>query len=197
MPGLQASAWQTLGPFFDRQLIRADNDLTRLAPDAPQAEGQIIEIAGQVRQEDALPVSGCLIELWQANAAGRYRHPADRSDDRPLDPNFFGFGRALTDPDGRYSFHTIKPGAVPYHGNRWQAPHILVSLFAAGLLRRLVTRLYFPDEPANETDPVLATIADPEARATLIARRDDPAPSPRYVFDIVLRGAGETAFFID
>ena len=197
MAGLQASAWQTLGPFFDRQLIRAGNDLTRLAPDAPEAEGQVIEIAGQVRQEDALPVSGCLIELWQANAAGRYRHPADGSDDRPLDPNFFGFGRALTDPDGRYSFHTIKPGAVPYRGNRWQAPHILVSLFAAGLLRRLVTRLYFPDEPANETDPILATIADPEARATLIARRDEAAPSPRYVFDIVLRGAGETAFFTD
>jgi protocatechuate 3,4-dioxygenase, alpha subunit len=193
---MQASAWQTLGPFFDRQLIRAGNDLTRLRPDAPEALGQVIEIEGQVRQEDAAPVSGCLIELWQANAAGRYAHPADRSD-RPLDPKFRGFGRALTDPDGRYRFRTIKPGAVPFEGNRWQAPHILVSLFAAGLLRRLVTRLYFEDEPANETDPILATIADPLARATLIARRDQAARSPRYVFDIVLRGAGETVFFTD
>ncbi len=194
---LQASAWQTLGPFFDRGLVRAGNDLTRLGPDAPEALGQVIEIAGQLRQEAAVPVPGSLLELWQANAAGRYAHPADRSDDRPLDPNFFGFGRALTDPDGRYRFRTIKPGPVPHRGNRWQAPHLLFSVFAAGLLRRLVTRLYFPDEPANETDPILATIADPKARATLIARKDEGAPSPRYVFDIVLRGEGETAFFTD
>jgi protocatechuate 3,4-dioxygenase beta subunit len=196
MAGRQASAWQALGPFFDRQLIRAGNDLTRLGPDAPEALGPVIEIAGQVRQEDALPVPGCLIELWQANAAGRYAHPADRSD-RPLDPNFKGFGRTLTDPDGRYRFRTIKPGPVPYRGNRWQAPHILVSVFAAGLLRRLVTRLYFADEPANETDPILATVDDPVARATLFARRDEAAPSPDYLFDIVLRGEGETAFFTD
>ncbi len=193
---MQASAWQTLGPFFDRQLIRAGNDLTRRRPDAPEALGQVIEIEGQVRQEDALPVPGCLIELWQANAAGRYAHPADQSD-RPLDPHFFGFGRALTDPDGRYRFRTIKPGPVPYRGNRWQAPHILFSVFAAGLLRRLVTRLYFEGEPANETDPILATIADPVARTTLIGRLDAAAPAPRYLFDIVLRGEGETAFFVD
>ena len=195
MAGRQPSAWQTLGPFFDRQLVRAGNDLTRLKADAPAAEGRVIEIVGQVREIDAAPVPGCLIELWQANAAGRYAHPADRSD-RPLDPNFRGFGRALTDPDGRYSFRTIKPGAVPSRGNRWQAPHILFSLFAAGLLRRLVTRLYFPDEHATTTDPILATIDDPAARATLIARIDAAAPA-RYVFDIVLRGEGETAFFAD
>jgi len=196
MAGRQASAWQTLGPFFDRKLVRAGNDLTRLGPDAPQAEGQVIEIAGQVRQEDGLPVPGCLIELWQANAAGRYAHPADRSE-RPLDPNFRGFGRAITNAEGLYSFRTIKPGAVTYGGNRWQAPHILFSLFAAGLLRRLVTRLYFADEAANETDPILATIGDPVARATLLGRRDEAAPAPRYLFDIVLRGEGETAFFTD
>ncbi len=192
----QASAWQTLGPFFDRGLVRIGNDLTRLGPDATAAEGEVIEILGQVRQEGGAPVQGCLIELWQANAAGRYAHPADRSE-RPLDPNFRGFGRAITDPDGRYGFRTIKPGPVPYHGNRWQAPHILVSMFAAGLLRRLVTRLYFADEPANEADPVLATVADPVARATLIASLDAAAPTPRYLFDVVLRGEGETAFFTD
>jgi protocatechuate 3,4-dioxygenase beta subunit len=195
MAGRQASAWQTLGPFFDRKLMRAGNDLTRLRPEAPQAEGLVIEIEGQVRQEGALPVPGCLIELWQANAAGRYAHPADRSD-RPVDPNFRGFGRAITDADGRYGFRTIKPGCVPYRGNRWQSPHILVSLFAAGLLRRLVTRLYFADEPANEADPILATVGDAVARATLIAR-SDPGASARYLFDIVLRGDGETAFFTD
>jgi protocatechuate 3,4-dioxygenase beta subunit len=190
-------AWQTVGPFFDRQLVRYGNDLTRRAPGAPLALGQVIEIDGQVRQEDGTGVPGCLLEIWQANVAGRYDHPADRSDDRPLDPNFFGFGRAITDADGRYGFRTIKPGAVPYRGNRWQAPHILVSLFAAGLLRRLVTRLYFADERANETDPILSAIEDPVARATLIARRDAAAPTPRYRFDIVLRGEGETAFFVD
>jgi protocatechuate 3,4-dioxygenase beta subunit len=195
MAGRQASAWQTLGPFFDRKLVRIGNDLTRLVPDQPQAQGEVIEITGQVRQAGAAPVPGCLIELWQANAAGRYAHPADRSD-RPLDPNFRGFGRAITDADGRYGFRTIKPGPVPYRGNRWQAPHILVSLFAAGLLRRLVTRLYFADEPANEADPVLATVDDPVARATLIARCAAGA-SARYLFDIVLRGEGETAFFTD
>ena len=186
-----ATAWQTLGPFFDRKLIRHGHDLTRAGPGRPQ--GQVIEVAGRVGQEGSAPVAGCLLEVWQANAAGRYAHPADRSD-RPLDPNFTGFGRALTDPEGRYRFVTVKPGAVPFEGNRWQAPHILVSIFAAGLLRRLVTRLYFPDEPANESDPILATVGDREARATLIAKAD---VAGSYRFDIVLRGAGETAFFVD
>jgi protocatechuate 3,4-dioxygenase alpha subunit len=190
-----ATAWQTQGPFLDRKLIRHGSDLTRAAPDAPQAAGEVIEIAGRVLQEGGEPVPGCLLELWQANAAGRYRHPADRSD-RPLDPNFTGFGRAITDPDGRYAFRTIRPGAVPYEGNRWQAPHILVSLFAAGLLRRLFTRIYFEGEAANDSDPVLATVDDPAARKTLIARREAGDPA-RYVFDVVLRGPRETAFFVD
>jgi protocatechuate 3,4-dioxygenase alpha subunit len=188
------TSWQTLGPFFDRKLIRHGNDLTRIGPDAPPAKGEVIEIAGRVLQEDGAPVPGCLLEIWQANAAGRYNHPADPGDDRPLDPDFLGFGRTLTDPDGRYRFRTIKPGAVPYRGNRWQAPHILVSIFAAGLLRRLVTRLYFADEPANETDPILNAIDDAAAHATLMAKGDGPG---RYQFDIVLRGTHETAFFVD
>jgi protocatechuate 3,4-dioxygenase beta subunit len=186
-----ATAWQTLGPFFDRKLIRHGHDLTRAGPGRPQ--GEVIELAGQVRQEGGTPVPGCLIELWQANAAGRYAHPADRSA-RPLDPNFKGFGRAVTDAEGNYRFVTVKPGAVPFEGNRWQAPHLLVAIFAAGLLRRLVTRLYFPDEPANGGDPILAAIDDPEARATLVAQA---AGAASYRFDIVLRGAGETAFFVD
>ncbi|MCC2663131.1 MAG: protocatechuate 3,4-dioxygenase, alpha subunit [Geminicoccaceae bacterium] len=186
-----ATAWQTLGPFFDRKLIRHGHDLTRAGQGRPQ--GEVIELAGRVLQDGGAPVGGALIEIWQANSAGRYAHPADCSA-RPLDPNFKGFGRTLTDPEGRYRFVTVKPGAVPFEGNRWQAPHILVAIFAAGLLRRLVTRLYFPDEPANESDPILATVGDPMARATLIAKADGAGS---YRFDIVLRGAGETAFFVD
>ena len=186
-----ATAWQTLGPFFDRKLIRHGHDLTRAGPGRPQ--GDAIELAGRVRQDGGTPVGGALVEIWQANAAGRYAHPADRSE-RPRDPNFKGFGRALTDAEGRYRFVTVKPGAVPFEDNRWQAPHILVSIFAAGLIRRLVTRLYFPDEPANESDPILTAIDDPQARATLIAQAIGAAS---YRFDIVLRGAGETAFFAD
>jgi protocatechuate 3,4-dioxygenase beta subunit len=186
-----ATAWQTLGPFFDRKLLRHGHDLTRAGQGRPR--GEVIELAGRVLQDGGAPVGGALIEIWQANAAGRYAHPADRSA-RPLDPNFMGFGRTLTDPEGSYRFVTVKPGAVPLEGNRWQAPHILVAIFAAGLLRRLVTRLYFPDEPANESDPILATVGDPMARATLIAK---PGGAASYRFDIVLRGAGETAFFVD
>jgi protocatechuate 3,4-dioxygenase beta subunit len=185
------TAWQTLGPFFDRKLIYHGHDLTRVGPGRPQ--GEIIQLAGRVMQDGGAPVGGALIEIWQANAAGRYAHPADRSE-RPLDPDFRGFGRTLTDALGRYRFVTIKPGAVPFEANRWQAPHILVSIFAAGLLRRLVTRLYFPDEAANQSDPILAAIDDPGARATLIAEADG---ADSYRFDIVLRGAGETAFFVD
>lgn len=192
------SPWQTLGPFFDGKLIRdGDDDLTRRTVDGPQARGEVILIRGRVLEEGGDPVPGCLIEIWQANATGRYDHPADPATDRPLDPNFKGFGRALTGADGRYEFRTVKPGAVPAHGNQWQAPHILVSLFAAGLLRRLVTRLYFPDEPLNDADPILLGVDDAEARKTLIAKRVAGDPIPTYGFDIRLRGAGETAFFVD
>jgi protocatechuate 3,4-dioxygenase beta subunit len=186
-----AAAWQTLGPFFDRKLIHHGHDLTRAGPGRPQ--GEVIELAGRVRQDGGAPVGGALVEIWQANAAGRYAHPADRSD-RPLDPNFKGFGRALTDALGRYRFVTVRPGPVPFEGNRWQASHVLFSIFAAGLLRRLVTRVYFPDEPANASDPILAASDDARARATLIAQANGAAS---YRFDIVLRGAGETAFFVD
>jgi protocatechuate 3,4-dioxygenase, alpha subunit len=185
--------WQTLGPFFDRGLVaEGSSDLTR----AGSAAGPPIEIVGRVVQGDGGAVPGCLIELWQANAAGRYAHPADRSG-RALDAGFSGFGRTLTDPDGGYAFRTVRPGPVPYRGNGWQAPHTLVSLFAAGLLRRLVTRLYFADEPATASDPILAALDDPAARASLIAQRDDAGALPRYRFDIVLQGEGETAFFTD
>lgn len=193
--------WQTVGPFFNARLLReGDDDLTRIDPSGPRAAGEAIEIRGRILQEGGVPVPSALVEIWQANAAGRYNHPADARSDRPIDPNFHGFGRTLTDREGRYRFLTIRPGAVPGGGNRWQAPHVSFSIFAAGLLRRLITRLYFPGEPLNEGDPVLTAIPDPEARATLIARKEAaaaPSGARAYRFDIVLRGENETAFFID
>jgi protocatechuate 3,4-dioxygenase, alpha subunit len=191
VPGI--TPWQTLGPFFDRKLVGERAwDLTRDAP----AAAPPIEIAGRVVQGDGRAVAGCLIELWQADAAGRYAQPAERSGRAPA-TGFSGFGRTLTDGEGRFAFRTVKPGPVPYRGNQWQAPHILVSLFAAGLLRRLVTRLYFADEPATADDPALAAIHDRAARQSLQAELQDAGPPPRYRFDIVLQGEGETAFFTD
>jgi protocatechuate 3,4-dioxygenase alpha subunit len=133
--------------------------------------------------------------LWQANAAGRYAHPDDNREDKPLDPNFRGFGRVATDAEGRYRFTTIRPGPVPGRGNALQAPHIAVALFARGLLKQLYTRIYFADETANDTDPVLSSITDPARRRTLLALRDNRSGSPTYRFDIVLQGERETAFF--
>jgi protocatechuate 3,4-dioxygenase alpha subunit len=182
---------QTVGPFFHLALDRPDwSDLTRDGP-----AGERIVVTGQVRDGDGMPVADACLELWQANAAGRYAHPDDERRDKPLDPNFRGFGRVSTDADGRFRFTTIRPGAVPGRGNALQAPHIAVAVFARGLLRQLVTRIYFADEPMNETDPVLASIADPAVRDTLVARRIAAAEPPTYRFDIVLQGDGETAFF--
>jgi protocatechuate 3,4-dioxygenase alpha subunit len=182
---------QTVGPFFHLALDRPGwNDLTRDGP-----AGERITVTGRVLDGDGAPVADACLELWQANAAGRYAHPDDTREDKPLDPNFRGFGRASTDAEGRFRFVTIRPGPVPGRGNAWQAPHIAVAVFARGLLRQLVTRIYFADEPANESDPVLSAIADPAARATLLARRSAAAGPPTYHFDIILQGAGETAFF--
>ncbi|HJU17494.1 MAG TPA: protocatechuate 3,4-dioxygenase subunit alpha [Stellaceae bacterium] len=182
---------QTVGPFFHLALDRPEwSDLTRDGP-----AGERIAVTGRVLDGDGAPVADACLELWQANAAGRYAHPEDTQQDKPLDPNFRGFGRVSTDADGCFRFVTIRPGAVPGRGNAWQAPHIAVTVFARGLLKQLVTRIYFADEKANATDPVLSAIADPDVRATLIARRTEAADLPTYRFDIVLQGAGETAFF--
>jgi protocatechuate 3,4-dioxygenase alpha subunit len=182
---------QTVGPFFHLALDRPQwNDLTRDGP-----TGERIVVTGQVRDGDGMPVADACLELWQANAAGRYAHPDDTRQDKPLDPNFRGFGRVSTDAEGGFRFATIRPGAVPGRGNAVQAPHIAVAVFARGLLRQLVTRSYFGDEPANESDPILSSIPDPAARSTLIAHRIAAAGPPTYRFDIVLQGEGETAFF--
>ena len=145
---------QTIGPFFHRALLHEGwNDLA-----ARGAAGERIAIEGRVLDGDGAPVGDAMIEIWQANAAGRYDHPEDRQEDRhgnrPIDSNFHGFGRVATDSEGRFRLRTVKPGAVPGGGGAMQAPHINVSVFTRGLLKRLATRIYFPDEPLNESDPL-------------------------------------------
>lgn len=181
---------QTVGPFFHLGMDRPQwADLT-----ADGAPGQRIAIEGRVLDGDGAPVSDAVIEVWQANAAGRYNHPEDAQADKPLDPRFRGFGRVATDGAGRFRVTTVKPGPVPGRGNALQAPHINVAVFARGLLRHLYTRIYFADEPRNAADPLLSAIADAALRDTLLARPDAPENPTLYRFDIVLQGDNETAF---
>lgn len=178
---------QTVGPFFALGLDRPEwADMTRGNP-----AGERIVIEGEVRDGDGAPVPDAVIELWQANAAGRYNSPDDDQTDKKIDANFVGFGRASTDPQGRFKIVTIKPGRVPGRGNALQAPHINVAFFARGLLKQLFTRIYFADSPENVSDPLLSGIDDENVRDTLIARRDDGGV---YRFDFILQGKNETAF---
>jgi protocatechuate 3,4-dioxygenase alpha subunit len=182
---------QTVGPFFAPALLREDagrNVLTR-----PETVGKHIRIEGYVFDGDRVAVPDAMIEIWQANAHGRYNHPTDQSS-AALDASFLGFGRSGTAEDGSYWFETIKPGPVPFEGARLQAPHICVTVFARGLLNHAVTRLYFEDESTNALDPVLHCVPD-ERRVTLLARCVSIGETIIYRFDIVLQGAGETAFF--
>ena len=184
MAGL--TPFQTLGPFFDFGLVIKDGDVVC----QPGAAGKHIAIEGTVRDGAGDVLPDALIEVWQANASGKYRHPAD-SQDRPIDPACDGFGRVATDVHGTFRFRTIVPGRVPGPDGTLQAPHLAVGILARGLLTRLVTRLYFEDEPANGEDPILALVPAGR-RSTLIARVIEPG---RYRFDIVLQGPGETVFF--
>jgi protocatechuate 3,4-dioxygenase, alpha subunit len=178
---------QTVGPFFALGLDRPEwADMTRSNP-----QGQRIVIEGEVRDGDGAPIPDALIELWQANAAGRYDHVEDTGTDKKLDPNFHGYGRVATDSRGRFKITTIKPGRVPGRGNALQAPHINVAFFARGLLRQLHTRIYFADETANASDPLLSSIEDQGVRKTLLARPDGAGV---YRFDFILQGKDETAF---
>ena len=180
---------QTVGPFFKPALIRSGQESLV----TPGSRGERITIEGCVLDGDAAGVSDAMIEIWQANADGRYDHPDD-SQEKLRDPYFHGFGRAATDERGRYRFYTIKPGSVPGPGIVLQAPHINVSIFARGLLKRLVTRIYFPGEPLNAADLVLNAVA-PERRSTLVARLDNAEQQRVLRFDIVLQGENETVFF--
>ncbi|MGA8671909.1 MAG: protocatechuate 3,4-dioxygenase subunit beta [Terracidiphilus sp.] len=186
------------GPVFGHEVIRKnDHDLT--AQHEGETLGERIFVQGRVRDEDGRPVRGALVEVWQANAAGRYRHKVD-GHDAPLDPNFSGAGRLLTDEEGRYFFKTIKPGPYPWgnHYNAWRPAHIHFSLFGAGILSRLVTQMYFPGDPLQPFDPIFNSIPDEGARQRLVSKLDMARSQPDYAlafaFDIVLRGSHDTPF---
>ena len=184
------------GPVFGQDMVReSDRDLT--AQHAGEPLGERIVISGRLLDEGGKPVRGALIEVWQANAAGRYKHKMDQHH-APLDPNFSGFGRTLTDAEGRYKFISIKPGAYPWgnHANAWRPAHIHFSIFGAGLLSRLVTQMYFPGDPLLAYDPIYNCIPDEKAKQGLISMFDWENTSPEfalgYRFDIVLRGRDAT-----
>lgn len=209
------TAWQTIGPFFHFALpwtggadLTGDSELGARPDLTPpghyvlgnvdraarrNVRGERIQIEGYVRDADGAPVPDAMIEIWQANAQGRYPSSIDPRSDLADDPAFVGFGRCATDVDGHYAFHTIRPGRVPGPGNTLQAPHIAVGVLARGLLKRLVTRIYFSDSATNKEDPILALV--PMDRSdTLIAQRK-AGDSIEYRFDIVLNGKNETVFF--
>jgi protocatechuate 3,4-dioxygenase, beta subunit len=186
------------GPVFGQGMIGLhENDLT--GQHEGQPIGERILVHGRVLDDGGRPVRGALVEIWQANACGRYRHKTDQHD-APLDPNFSGAGRMITNEHGYYHFKTIKPGAYPWgnHYNAWRPAHIHFSLFGAGLLSRLVTQMYFPGDPLQPLDPIFNSISDESARNRLISSLDiehtEPNYSLAYCFDIVLRGSGDTPF---
>jgi protocatechuate 3,4-dioxygenase, alpha subunit len=178
---------QTIGPFFHFSLL--GEDWSKLV--SPEHHSAI-RIEGTVYDGAGEGVPDAMLEIWQANSVGRYAHPEDAREDLPLDEDFSGFGRCGTDAAGRFEFVTLKPGSVPGSDGRPQAPHISVSVFARGLLKRLATRIYFPDEEvANAADPILTSIGDEELRSTLVAR----AVEGGLRFDVYLQGDRQTAFF--
>ena len=205
--------WQTVGPFFHYglpwkggadlvaqselgarpDLFPAEHDVLNLSPPREPVTGEVVVLIGAVRDGEGEPVPDAMLEIWGANAAGRYRSPDDPRSDPPIDPGFVGFGRAATDADGWYRFHTLRPGPVPGHDGRPQAPHVAVGVFGRGLIKRLVTRLYFADDARTLDDAVLALVPATR-RGTLLAARVAVDPAT-YRFDIVLQGEGETVFF--
>jgi protocatechuate 3,4-dioxygenase, beta subunit len=187
---------EVTGPLLGAERVGPlDHDLTRQHDGEPI--GQRIIVAGRVLDSGGRPVPDTLVEIWQTNAAGRYRHAADNWP-APLDPNFTGAGRTLTDTQGRYEFVTVKPGAYPWrnHPNAWRPAHIHFSLFGRAFTQRLVTQMYFADDPLVDHDPIVSSIPDPAARQRLVAAFDLAATQPEWAlafrFDIVLRGSGAT-----
>jgi protocatechuate 3,4-dioxygenase, beta subunit len=174
-----------------------DHDLTRQHAGAPL--GERIIVSGRVLDGDGRPIRNTLVEIWQANAAGRYLHKGDQHP-APLDPNFSGAGRCVTDDDGRYEFITIKPGAYPWgnHHNAWRPQHIHFSLLGQAFAQRLVTQMYFPGDPLFAYDPIYNSVRDPEGRERMVSRFDLDRTRPEwalaYDFDIVLRGRESTPF---
>ena len=194
---LQSGLSELTGPVYGHESVSGhDADLTRNGRRNGEPLGERIVVAGRVLDDSGRPVPNTLLEIWQANAAGRYIHVTDQHD-APIDANFFGGGRCVTDADGRYRFMTIKPGAYPWpnHHNAWRPAHIHFSLFGSSFLSRLVTQIYFPGDPLLDLDPIfLSTPA--ETRNLLVATFDIGLTEPNYAlgyhFDIVLRGPTAT-----
>jgi protocatechuate 3,4-dioxygenase beta subunit len=188
------------GPVFGEGDIKElDNDLTKNAVKNGEPIGERIIVTGRVLDEDGKPICNTLLEVWQANAAGRYIHMQDQHP-APLDPNFIGAGRCLTDDNGEYRFTSIKPGAYPWrnHPNAWRPAHIHFSVFGRNFSQRLVTQMYFPGDPLMPLDPIFNSIPDEAAKTRLISQYDHSVTTPEwalgYRFDIVLSGALETPF---
>jgi protocatechuate 3,4-dioxygenase, beta subunit len=186
------------GPLLGEGRLGAnDNDLTVQCAGEPQ--GQRIIVHGRLVDGNGRPVPNSLVEIWQANAGGRYNHVRDRWPS-PIDPNFDGVGRTLTDAEGNYTFTTIKPGAYPWqnHDNAWRPAHIHFSVFGRSFTQRLVTQMYFPDDPLFDQDPIFNSVPDPVARQRMVSSFDLSRTVPNwalaYSFDIVLRGREATPF---
>jgi protocatechuate 3,4-dioxygenase beta subunit len=195
---LPESMHDPTGPVYgESPLAETDSDLTRQHAGEPL--GERIIVTGTVRDGGGRPVAGSLIEIWQANAAGRYVHQRDQHP-APLDPNFTGAGRVLTDSEGRYRFTTIKPGAYPWrnHENAWRPAHIHLSIFGRAFTERLVTQMYFPGDPLQSADPIFKSVRDPAARERMISRFDWQTTTEEwalgYRLDIVLGGREATPF---
>jgi len=193
---LPSTLSDTSGPAYGRGPVgELDNDLTRRHEGEPL--GERIIVTGRVTDGVGRPLRGSLIEIWQANAAGRYTHHLDRHP-APLDPNFSGAGRCLTDDEGRYRFVTVKPGAYPWtnHHNAWRPAHIHLSLFGEAFKSRLITQMYFPGDPLFGQDPIFNSVPDREARERLISSFDLETTVPEwalaYRFDVVLEGRDAT-----
>jgi protocatechuate 3,4-dioxygenase beta subunit len=186
---------ETTGPLFTAARFAPMPDLS--IRNGKPALGERIIVRGRVVDENDRPVPHTMIEIWQANAAGRYDHPCDQHD-APVDPNFHGGGRVFSDADGWYQFVSIKPGAYPWrnHHNAWRPNHIHYSLFGTGFGQRIITQMYFPGDPLLALDPIYLAVPDPAARERLVARFDLDVTSPEwalgYRFDFVLRGRNAT-----
>jgi protocatechuate 3,4-dioxygenase, beta subunit len=193
---LAPSPLETAGPTFPRHFAReSEADLTTWGTSAPLGEKMVL--VGRVLDEDGRPVRRSLVEVWQANASGRYIHQRDQHP-APLDPNFTGMGRCLTDADGAYRFTTVKPGPYPWrnHRNAWRPAHIHFSVFGTEFTQRLVTQMYFPGDPLFALDPIYQSVVDPAARDRLVATYDHDLTQPEllmgYRWDIVLTGPHRT-----
>lgn len=193
------SPYSTIGPFFPGSFVTGCDDLTSFQ--GQRALGQHILLTGRVVEEGDRPILNAIVEIWQPDANGVLRHPLDPRHAQ-ADPGFFGWGRARTDAEGRYSFRTVLPGASRGFGDEAQrCPHVNLMLLAIGLTRRLVTTVFFSENPEVARDPVLDCVADSSVRTRMFAQREKQgngaADLPVYRYDIVTRGPSETPFFID